>query len=233
MPFTLPGTAYLCTRAQLEEPRFVSGNLDCATVDASMWWYNEADDSGGLDCTLHYMNTDTNDKLSDGLFDILVDMADEVNATQKSQRGFKPRGHLISFLEEVQTGATESEAVVAPVVLPGRITATGVVTSVDRGSDSFTVTVPQPTGRKPTIDVLTIAGAMKRSANTPASWQSLPDQGTFVSCTGCISCTSRAFDIKRNRVTVDWDNFTPLWRHDLPLPFEDVPGYDRDGDLDE
>ncbi|KAH9072386.1 hypothetical protein EDB83DRAFT_2313430 [Lactarius deliciosus] len=193
MPFTLPGTAYLCTRAQLEEPRFVSGNLDCATVDASMWWYNEADDSGGLDCTLHYMNTDTNDTLSDGLFDILVDMADEVNATQKSQRGFKPRGHLISS----------------------------------------THIVPRPTGRKPTIDVLTIAGAMKRSANTPASWQSLPDQGTFVSCTGCISCTSRAFDIKRNRVTVDWDNFTPLWRHDLPLPFEDVPGYDRDGDLDE
>ncbi|KAH9172994.1 hypothetical protein EDB89DRAFT_2229066 [Lactarius sanguifluus] len=223
MPFTLPGTAYLCTRAQLEEPRFVSGNLDCATVDASMWWYNEADKWGGLDCTLHYTNTNTNDTLSDGLFDILVDMADEVNTTQKSQRGLKPRGRLISV-------PLISEAVVAPVVLPGRITATGVVTSVDRGSDSFTVTVSQPTGRKPTIDVLTIAGAMKRSANTPASWQSLPDQGTFVSCTGCISYTSAAFDIKRNRVTVEWDNFTPLGRHDMPLPFEDVPGYD---DLDE
>ncbi|KAH9028556.1 hypothetical protein EDB84DRAFT_272002 [Lactarius hengduanensis] len=229
MPFTLPGTAYLCTRALLEEPRFVSGDLDYATVDASMWWYNEADEWGGAGCTLHYMNTNTNDTLSDGLFDILVDMADEVNATQKSQRGFKLRGHLIAFNQVSLT----SEAVVAPVVLPGRMMATGVVTSVDRGSDSFTVTVSQSTGGNATIDVLTIAGSMKRSANAPASWQSLPDQGTFVSCTGCISCTSTAFDVKRNRVTVEWDNFTPLAKHDMSLPFEDVPSYDRDGDLDE
>ncbi|KAH8981314.1 hypothetical protein EDB92DRAFT_1897963, partial [Lactarius akahatsu] len=225
MPFALPGTAYLCTRALLEEPRFVSGNLDHATVDASMWWYNEADEWGGLDCTLQYMNTNTNDTLSDGLFDILVDMADEVNATQKSQRGFKPRGHLIAF-EQV---SLKSEAVVAPRVLSGRIVATGVVTSVDRGSDSFTVTVSQPSGGTATLDVLTIAGAMKRSANTSASWQSLPDQGAYVSCTGCISCTSTAIDVKRNRVTVDWDNCTPLERHDMPLPYEDV---DRDGDRD-
>lgn len=226
MPFTLPGTAYLCTRALLEEPRFVSGNLDYATVDASMWWYNnEADEWGGLDCTLQYMNTNTNDTLSDGLFDILVDMAEEVNATQKPHRGFKLR-HLIAFKQV----PLKSEDVVAPLVLPGRIMVTGVVTSVDRESDSFTVTVSQPSGGKATIDVLTIAGAMKRSANTPASWQSLPDQGAFVSCTGCVSCTSTAIDIKRNRVTVEWDSFTPLERHDMPLPFEVV---DRDGDRDE
>ncbi|KAH9004446.1 hypothetical protein EDB86DRAFT_3071926 [Lactarius hatsudake] len=220
MPFTLPGTAYLCTRAQLEEPCFMSGNVDYATVDASMWWYNEADEWGGTGCTLHYMNTNENDKLSDGLFDILVDMAAEVHATQKSQRGFKLRRHLIAV-------PLISEAVVAPVVLPGRIMATGVVTLVDRGSDSFTVTVSQPTGEKPAVDVLIIAGTMKRSANTPASWQSLPDQGAYVSCTGCICCTSSAIEVVR---TVDWDSCTPLERHDMPLPFGDV---DRDGDHDE
>jgi len=72
MPFTLPGTAYLCCRALLENPGQVPGSPHCGTIDATMFWHNAAYESGGIGCTLHY--PDTNEAVDEGLFDILANV---------------------------------------------------------------------------------------------------------------------------------------------------------------
>ncbi len=119
----------------------------------------------------------------------------------------------------------DSEAIVAPNVMPARMMATGVVTSVNRGSDSFTITISQPICGQAAIGVLSIAGVMRRNVNAPASSQSLPNMGDFVCCTGTL------IDIVRNRATVDWDSLTHLESGVILLPFEE-DAYGRDGERD-
>ncbi len=119
----------------------------------------------------------------------------------------------------------DSEAIVAPNVMPARMMATGVVTSVNRGSDSFMITISQPVGGQAAIGVLSIAGIMRRKVNAPASSQSLPNLGAFVCCTGTL------IDIVRNRATVDWDSLTYLESGVILLPSEE-DAYDRDGERD-
>jgi hypothetical protein len=101
---------------------------------------------------------------------------------------------------------TDLEQPIVPETLPGRIMATGMITTVESDIGRYTIKIRDTMQST----ALTIEGFVNQRTNCHTLSENVPDTGIFVSCTG------KLLTFERDRATVILDDIVSLER--LPLP---------------